>query len=61
MWYRLMSINYEKENEMSKKKRLTITLSEQVLEYLDEVAKKKGLSKSALITIALEEYKKGQK
>ncbi len=46
---------------MSKKKRLTITLSEQVLEYLDEVAKEKGLSKSALITIALEEYKKGQK
>lgn len=51
----------KKENEMSKKKRLTITLSEQVLEYLDEVAKKRGLSKSALITIALEEYKKGQK
>lgn len=46
---------------MSQKKRLTITLSEQVLEYLENVAKNKGLSKSALITIALEEYKKGQK
>lgn len=46
---------------MSQKKRLTITLSEQVLEYLENVAKDKGLSKSALITIALAEYKKGQK
>ncbi|HHR3030819.1 TPA: CopG family transcriptional regulator [Listeria monocytogenes] len=61
MWYYLVKINNEKENKMSKKKRLTITLSEQVLEYLDKVAKEKGLSKSALITIALEEYKKGQK
>lgn len=57
----MIKINNEKEDKMSKKKRLTITLSEQVLEYLDEVAKEKGLSKSALITIALEEYKKGQK
>ncbi|NLC30635.1 MAG: ribbon-helix-helix protein, CopG family [Candidatus Moranbacteria bacterium] len=46
---------------MSAKKRLTITLSEQVLEYLEKVAKDKGFSKSALITLALEEYKKGQK
>ena len=61
MWYYLVKINNEKENKMSKKKRLTITLSEQVLEYLDKVAKEKGLSKSSLITIALEEYKKGQK
>lgn len=46
---------------LSAKKRLTITLSEQVLEYLEKVAKDKGFSKSALITLALEEYKKGQK
>lgn len=43
------------------KKRLTITLAESVLDNLERVAKEKGLSKSAVITIALEEYKKGQK
>lgn len=42
------------------KKRLTITLSELVLENLDEMAKKMGLSKSAMISVALENYKKGQ-
>lgn len=46
---------------LEKKKRLTVTLSENVLSYLEEVAKAKGLSKSALITVALEEYKKLQK
>ncbi|MGX6395505.1 ribbon-helix-helix domain-containing protein [Lactiplantibacillus pentosus] len=45
---------------MEKKKRLTITLSENVLNCLSEIAKDKGLSKSALITVALEEYKKLQ-
>ncbi|MGN2104369.1 CopG family transcriptional regulator, partial [Yersinia enterocolitica] len=44
-----------------KKKRLTITLAESVLDDLEKMAKEKGLSKSALITIALGEYKKGQK
>lgn len=43
------------------KKRLTITLAESVLIDLEKMAKDKGLSKSAVITIALEEYKKGQK
>ena len=46
---------------MESKKRLTITLSSQVLEYLSETAKNKGLSKSALITVAIEKYKEGQK
>lgn len=46
---------------LEKKKRLTVTLSENVLSYLAEIAKDKGLSKSALITVALEEYKKSQK
>lgn len=46
---------------MENKKRLTITLANQVLEYLSETAKNKGLSKSALITIALEKYREGQK
>lgn len=45
---------------LEKKKRLTITLSKNVLNYLSEIAKDKGLSKSALITVALEEYKKLQ-
>lgn len=57
----LVKKNDKERFQMSQKKRLTITLSEQVLEYLENVAKNKGLSKSALITIALEEYKKGQK
>lgn len=43
------------------KKRLTITLSDSVYENLAVVAKEMGLSKSALITVALENYKKGQK
>lgn len=46
---------------LENKKRLTITLANQVLEYLSETAKNKGLSKSALITIALEKYREGQK
>lgn len=46
---------------MSNKKRLTITLSDNVLEYLDKQSQEKGLSKSAIITIALDAYKKKQK
>ena len=43
------------------KKRLTITLSDSVLENLEKMAKKEmGLSKSAMISVALENYKKGQ-
>ena len=36
-------------------------MAESVLDELEKMAKEKGLSKSALITIALGEYKKGQK
>lgn len=43
------------------KKRLTITLADSVLENLEKTANEKGLSKSAIITLALEEYMKGQK
>ncbi len=42
------------------KKRLTITLSDSVFDNLVSMAKDMGLSKSALITVALEKYKKGQ-
>ena len=43
------------------KKRLTITISHNIHDELEKLAKEKGLSKSAMITIAFEEYKKGQK
>ena len=46
--------------EVEHEKRLTITLSESVLENLEKMAKEMGLSKSALISVALENYKKGQ-
>ena len=35
------------------KKRLTITLSDSVLENLEKMAKEMGLSKSAMISVAL--------
>ncbi|HDT6966153.1 TPA: CopG family transcriptional regulator [Staphylococcus aureus] len=43
------------------KKRLTITISENIHDELEKLAKEKGLSKSAMLTIAFQEYKKGQK
>ena len=46
---------------MTDKKRFTISMSEKVHADLEKMAKDKGLSKSALLTVAFEEYKKGQK
>ena len=43
------------------KKRLTITISPNIYEELEKLAKEKGLSKSAMLTVAFENYKKGQK
>ncbi|MCQ0055561.1 MULTISPECIES: ribbon-helix-helix protein, CopG family [Lactobacillaceae] len=40
------------------KKRLTITLSETVYNRLSEMSKVKGLSKSALLTVALDDLLK---
>ena len=40
------------------KKRLTITLSDTVLDNLEEMAKQMGLSKSAMISVSLENFKK---
>lgn len=48
-------------NLLKNKKRLTITLAESVLIDLEKKAQKKGLSKSAIITLALEKYEKGEK
>ena len=41
---------------MSNKKRITISLSDKILVNLEKMSKDKGLSKSAMITLALEEY-----
>lgn len=46
---------------MGGKKRFTITMSDKVHADLEKMAKDKGLSKSALLTVAFGEYKKGQK
>ena len=43
------------------KKRIMISLTKEQDEELKKLAKKKGFSKSAIVAIALEEYKKGQK
>lgn len=43
------------------KTRIVITLTKEQKKELDEFSKKTGLSKSALVILALEEYKKGQK
>lgn len=46
---------------LEKKKRLTITLAESIYEDLEKLALAKGLSKSALITIAIRNIKEGEK
>ncbi len=46
---------------MTEKTRYTITRSDSFYEYLEELCKEKGLSKSAMLTLVLDEYKKGQK
>lgn len=40
------------------KKRLTITMSDLIYKRLSDVSKEKGLSKSALITVALDKFLK---
>ncbi len=54
-------LTHQKEKDMKDKKRFTITMSESIYDYLEELCKEKGLSKSAMLTVVLEEYKKGQK
>lgn len=41
---------------MTKKRRLQISLTEKQFELLEEVAKEKGFSKSAILALALEKY-----
>lgn len=43
------------------KKRVMVSLTKKQVEILDNLAKEKGFSKSTIIALALEEYKKGEK
>lgn len=43
-----------------KKKRVSIGLTDEKYKVVDELAKSKGLSKSAIFVLALEEYLKTQ-
>ncbi len=43
------------------KKRIMISLTEEQNKELESMAKERGFTKSAIVAIALEEYKKGQK
>lgn len=42
----------------STKERITISLTPQALKELEELAKERGMTKSVVITLALEEYKR---
>jgi len=42
-------------------KQISVTISLPVKETLEELAMKKGLSKSAIVTLALEEYARKEK
>lgn len=41
-------------------KRLNISIDEEVIEKMDSFAKKKGLSRSALLTVSVNEYLNAQ-
>lgn len=43
------------------KKRIMISLTETQNNELEELAKKRGFSKSAIVALAIDEYKKGEK
>lgn len=50
---------YKKEKKMEiETKRLMVTLPIQTLDRLDRLVEEKGLKKSVIITLALEEYEK---
>ena len=43
------------------KKRVMVSLTKKQVEMFDNLAKEKGFSKSTIIALALENYKKGEK
>lgn len=47
--------------KMSMKKRISVGMTEKMMEELTELAKKKGFTKSAIISLALEDYFKKEK
>jgi len=49
------------ENLTKTQKRITITLTPNMTKLLEREAKKKGISKSALISIAIEKYSRDEK
>lgn len=46
---------------LARKTRLQISLTDNQIKELEELAKEKGFTKSAIVALAIEEYKKGQK
>lgn len=42
-------------------KKITMSLSEKTLQMLEQIAEEKGVKKSAIIALAVEEYYRGQK
>lgn len=45
----------------TQKKRVALSLADEVAKQLEEIAKKKGLSKSALVTVWIEQNQKGKR
>lgn len=46
---------------MPQKKRITISLTNEQFRLLEQLAQFKGFTKSAVVALALESYKKGEK
>lgn len=63
--YIIYLLNLVKENlQMTvseNKKRIMISLTETQNNELEKLAKKRGFSKSAIVALAIDEYKKGEK
>ena len=45
----------------TQKKRVALSLADEIAKQLDEIAKEKGLSKSALVTVWIEQNQKGKR
>lgn len=45
----------------TQKKRVALSLADEVAKQLEEIAKEKGLSKSALVTVWIEQNQKGKR
>lgn len=45
----------------SKKKRISLSINENIANEVDKVVKKKGINRSAIFTLALEDYLRKEK